>query len=61
MATKAKNKETGLARRPTSWWLGMLYGRANEDELQRGEDVSAISVRAAEEAVDRESVAVTAL
>jgi len=52
-------RENDLALRPPKLFL-WLFG-FDEAELAEGEDVSAVSVRAAEEAVDRDRVAVAAL
>lgn len=52
-------KESDLNLRPPMFLLRLMG--LSEDEILAGEDASAISVQAAEAAVDRESVVITAL
>lgn len=52
-------RESDLELRPP-WFILRIFG-LSEDELLRGEDISAVSVQAAEAASDREQVAITAL
>lgn len=52
-------RESDLELRPP-WFILRIFG-LSEDQLLRGEDISAVSVQAAEAASDREQVAITAL